>query len=75
MARGDYVRVKSEIGGQLVMDEVVVATAGGNVEVEFDKKNPLVHVRVLGRTGKTRQAIAYALSAIRSIEEVHRDAE
>lgn len=73
MAKGDYVIVKSEIGGLLVTEEVKVTGAGGSVEVEWDKKAPLVTIRVLGRTGKTRRALTFATSAIRSLEEVRRD--
>ena len=73
MAKGDYVKVKSEIGGQLQEDELVVTGAGGTVEVDT-KKDQLV-VKILGRTGKTRKSVTYALSAVRSYEEVRRDEE
>lgn len=75
MAKGDYVKIKSEIGGQLQEDEVQVTGAGGSVETDWDVKKNLLVVRVLGRTGKTRRSISYATSAVRSIEEVRRDEE
>jgi hypothetical protein len=73
MAKGDYVKVKSEIGGQLVVDELKVVGAGGSVETDWDRKNQLLAVSILGRTGKTRKLVSYALSAVRSVEEVRRD--
>lgn len=73
MAKGDYVIVKSEIGGKIETDKIQVTGAGGSVEVEWDKKAPLVYIRVLGRTGKTRRALTFAVGAIRSLEEVRRD--
>jgi hypothetical protein len=71
MAKGDVVTVKSEIGGKLETAEIKVTGAGGSVETEW-KKDQLI-VKVLGRTGKTRRSVTYALSAVRSVEEVRRD--
>jgi hypothetical protein len=73
VAKGDFVKVKSEIGGVLQTDELKVTGAGGSVEAEWDRKNQLLVVKVLGRTGKTRQAVSFALSAVRSVQEVRRD--
>lgn len=75
MARGDYVRIKSEIGGVLEKDQVTVDQAGGKIEVEWDKKQPLVHVRLLGRTGKIKRTFSYAVSAVRSLEVLNSDDE
>ncbi len=75
MARNDYVKIKSEIGGKLVEDEVKVAQAGGKIEVEWDKKQPLVEVRLLGRTGKVKRAYTFAVSAVRSLEVLNSDDE
>lgn len=71
MAKGDYVKVKSEIGGKLETDDLVVTGAGGTVEVAWAKER--LEVKVLGRTGKTRKSVTFALSAVRSVEEVRRD--
>lgn len=71
MAKGDYVIVKSEIGGKLERDELTVTGAGGEVETDW-KKDQLI-VKVLGRTGKTRKSVTFALAAVRSVEEVRRD--
>lgn len=73
MAKGDYVTVKSEIGGKLNEDEIKVTGAGGQIEVEM--KKDWLNVKVLGRTGKTRTQFMYALSAVRSFQEVRRDEE
>ena len=73
MAKGDWVKVKSEIGGKLEEDQLMVTGAGGNVETDW-KKDQLI-VKILGRTGKTRRSVTYALSAVRSVEEVRRDDE
>lgn len=75
MAKGDYVKVRTEIGGKLETDEIRVTGAGGNVEVEFPKNSPFLEVSITGRTGKVKQAFRYALSAVRSVEEFHRDAD
>jgi len=71
MARGDYVTVKSEIGGKLDETHISVTGAGGAVETDW-KKDMLV-VKVLGRTGKTRSQYTFTLSAVRSVQEVRRD--
>lgn len=77
MAKGDWVKVKSEIGGKLEVDDLQVSGAGGNIEVDWADatKKGLVYVRLLGRTGKAKRAVTFALSAIRSVEEFHRDAD
>ena len=71
MAKNDWIRVKSEIGGGLQSDHLVVEGAGGSIETDW-KKDQLI-VRILGRTGKTRRSVTYALSAVRSVEVVKRD--
>lgn len=73
MSKGDKVVVKSEIGGKLQEDTITVIGAGGTLETVW-KKDQVV-VKLLGRTGKTRQSITYALAAVRSVEEVRRDDE
>ena len=73
MAKGDKVTVKSEIGGQLQMDEVLVTGAGGSVETDWNKKDGLLVIKLLGRTGKVKQSVSFALSAVRSVTEVRRD--
>jgi hypothetical protein len=73
MAKGDNVTVKSEIGGKLEKDDLKVTGAGGQIEVEW-KKDQLI-VQILGRTGKIRSKYTYALSAVRSVQEVRRDDE
>lgn len=75
MARHDYVKIKSEIGGKLIEDQVTVDQAGGKVEVEWDKKQPLVYVKLLGRTGKTKRTFTFAVSAVRSLEVLNSDDE
>lgn len=83
MSKGDWAKVKSEIGGQLVVDEIKVLGAGGTLEIEYpeaDKKGlapilSMVTIKVLGRTGKVRSEIAFATSALRSVEVVRRDDE
>ena len=70
MAKGDYALVKSEIGGQLMTDTIMVTGAGGKLEIEWDKKAPLLHLRILGRTGKTNKSFTFAVSAVRSLEVV-----
>ena len=71
MAKGDNVLVKSDIGGKLESDHLIVTGAGGTVETEW--KKDLLIVKILGRTGKTRRSVTYAMSAVRSVEEVRRD--
>jgi hypothetical protein len=73
MARHDFVKIKSEIGGSLIEDLVIVDQAGGKIEVEWDKKQPLVHVHLLGRTGKVKRAYTFAVSAVRSLEVLNSD--
>jgi len=75
VAKGDYVKIKSEIGGKLEIDEVVVKGSGGTIEVEWDKKMPLVVVQLKGRTGKIKQSFTYAVSAVRSLEVVDSNEE
>ena len=75
MARGDFVKIKSEIGGSLQSDLVMVEQAGGKIEVDWDKKAPLVHVNLLGRTGKVKRAYTFAVSAVRSLEVLNSDEE
>jgi hypothetical protein len=71
MSKGDYVIVKTEIGGKLETDEIRVNGAGGEVETSWT--NQRLVVKVLGRTGKTRSQYTYTLSAVRSVQEVRRD--
>lgn len=75
MAKGDYVLVKSEIGGKLQEDVIKATSAGATVEVEWQAKNNLVVVTVFGRTGKARKTISLDRSVLRSLEEVRRDEE
>lgn len=71
MAKNDWVKVKSEIGGKLEENHLIVTGAGGTIETIWAKER--LTVRILGRTGKTRQSVTFALSAVRSVEEVRRD--
>jgi hypothetical protein len=75
MAKGDYVKVKSEIGGALHTDEVKVTGAGGTIETDWNTKLGLLIVTVFGRTAKVRVRHSYATSAVRSVEERRRDEE
>lgn len=76
MARGDYAKIKSEIGGVLSEDVVRVTTAGGRLAVDLPKRDaPWLSVQLLGRTGKTNRSYTYALSAVRSIEVFEKDAD
>ena len=68
MAKGDYVKVTSEIATKLQTD-TVAAGSGGKVEVDWtDRSKGFVTVRQLGRTGKTQRSFTYALVAVRSLE-------
>lgn len=73
MAKGDHVTVKSEIGGQLVEDRVEVISNGGKIDVEWDKKQPLLFVRLLNRAGDPTVMHTFATSAVRSVSEKRSD--
>ncbi|HEX5016484.1 MAG TPA: hypothetical protein VFX15_02730 [Actinomycetes bacterium] len=69
MAKGDYVKIRSEIGGQLTEDRVDVVQDGGQIEVDWSERaKGMIHVKLMGRTGKLKQRFTYALIAVRSIE-------
>lgn len=69
MSKGDYIKVKSEIGGKLETAEVTVKQNGGKVESEWDLKKNLLHVRLLNRAGNPTIAHSFAIMAVRHVEE------
>lgn len=73
MAKGDWVHVKSEIGGALIEDAVTVTQNGGKIEVEWDKKQPLLYVKLLNRAGDPTVQHTFATTAVRSITEKRSD--
>lgn len=69
MAKNDYVKIKSEIGGVLVEDRVDVTQDGGLIEIDESKRNKgSIDVLLKGRTGKVKQRFTFALIAVRVIE-------
>jgi hypothetical protein len=74
MAKGDWVRIKTEIGGALVQDEVKVEQNGGKIEVEWENgRMKLLVVRLLNRVGDPTVVHSYAPSAVRSVTEKRSD--
>jgi hypothetical protein len=73
MAKGDWVKVKSEIGGQLIEDTVAVTQNGGKIEVDWDKRTNLLVVRLLNRVGDPTVVNSYAVGAFRSMSEKRSD--
>jgi hypothetical protein len=74
MAKGDWVKVKTEIGGQLVEDKVEVTQNGGKIDVEWDSgRQKLLVVRLLNRVGEPTVMHSYATSAVRSVTEKRAD--
>jgi hypothetical protein len=70
MAKGDYITVTSEIGGQLVATTVMVKTNGGDLDIDHDKRTGDIVVAVLNRTGyPTGERHTFRGPAIRSVEE------
>jgi len=75
MAKGDFVLVKSEIGGKIQEDKIEAKTAGASVKVEWKNRENLVEVTVFGRTFKPLRSISLDRSVLRSLEVVRRDDE
>ncbi len=75
MSKGDYVKVRSEIGGKLELTEVKVTQNGGKIEVDWGDavKKALVYVRLLNRAGNPTVQHTFAVSAVRHIEELISD--
>lgn len=73
MAKGDWVSVKTEIGGQLVEDRVSVTQNGGKIDVEWERKSSLLLVRLLNRAGDPTVVHSFAVSAVRSVTEKRSD--
>lgn len=74
MAKGDWVKIKTEIGGQLVQDEVTVSQNGGKIEVEWDSgRQKLLVVRLLNRMGDPTVVHSYVMIAVRSVTEKRSD--
>lgn len=69
MAKGDYVVIKSEIGGKLDESTVKVASNGGRLEVKTERDGKTT-VTVLNRNDKpTGERHTFFAGAIRSIKE------
>lgn len=73
MSKGDFVTVKSEIGGKLESDTVTVTSNGGKVEADWDRKTNYLVVRLLNRAGDPVEEYQYAASAVRSIRKKVKD--
>ncbi len=73
MSKGDWVKVKTEIGGSLVEDQVTVEQNGGKIDVEWDHRKSLLVVRLLNRAGDPTVVHSYATMAVRSVSEKRAD--
>jgi hypothetical protein len=69
MAKGDYVIVKSEIGGKLETARVDVTQNGGSIEVKQERDGKVI-VTLLNRNKRpTGVQHTFMAQAVRSIEE------
>lgn len=70
MAKGDYILVKQEIGGQLVEDRITVEHNGGALDIIRDKRDGTLEVEVLNKNGRpTGRKHTFVGASIRSIAE------
>lgn len=73
MAKGDYVKVKLEIGGQLVEEKVEVTQQGFTLATDRRPRDNVLNVELLNQKGRPVTVFAFAISAVRSVEEHRRE--
>ena len=73
MAKGDYVRVMQEIGGQLVEARIDATGDGQRVYMEQDKRTGDTVVELQNRKGKKVIGYRFAAASVRQVEEKLRE--
>lgn len=69
MAKGDYVTIKSEIGGKLESATIAVKQNGGDIEVKHERDGKVI-VTMLNRNGRpTGLQHTFYPGSVRSVEE------